>query len=331
VVDEPEIAALSEAVEIASLTEAKPSLEKSAPVAASAIERFAVSGKASLHGEVEAVKEAAGGSYQTETATEAARIASPAKTESGLEKPVPAAASAIERFAVSGKDSLHGEVDAVKEAAGGPYQIGKMAEGDPASGEASLFAATDGKTDEPAGGRNAPQRLSDGPTAMQRPDIAPEKLSPAGDPAPATWRSTIERVATELASHIKLNKREAVIQLDPPELGKIKIDLRLEGEKLEARIVADVHESRALIESHLQELRQALRSQHVELAEVRVSQGSWSGGAGDSTPGFGQQQPDDGPHWARSSENSGVAASAAPERSGNQDSGREKGRVSMWA
>ncbi len=239
----------------------------------------------------------------------------------------------------AGTNSIRAEVDPVAAPAGeidagaeltGKFQFGKTADGGVAEQDAKLMAEADAKTDAPGAGRGPAQRLSDIAAPVPRPDIAAEKFGPAGDPAPASWRSTVNRVADELASHVRLNKREAVIQLDPPELGKIKIEMRLNGDKLEARIVAEVHESRALIESHLPELRQALRLQHLDLADVRVSQDGWSGGSGDPMQGFRQQQPDGEPQWARNSETSAAAASASPERSGSGDSGGEKGRVSVW-
>jgi len=238
-----------------------------------------------------------------------------------------------------GKNSARAEVESVTGTAGeiradaeltGKFQFGKTADGGVAEQDARLLAEADPKTDAPRAGRGPAQRLSDIAAPVPRPDIAAEKLGPAGDPTPASWRSTVNRVADELASHVKLNKHEAVIQLDPPELGKIKIEMRLDGEKLAARIVAEVHESRQLIESHLQELRQALRLHHLDLADVRVSQDGWSGGSGDPMQGFRQQQPDGEPQWARNSENSAAAASASPERIGGGDSAGEKGRVSVW-
>jgi len=265
-------------------------------------------------------------------------INSQATPAQDFEKPVPGTSNALQRVHQLGNHSIHAEEDSAKEPAGeislgieraGKFQFGKTADGGVAEHDARLGAEADTKTDAP---RTGPaQRLSDIAAAVPRADIAAEKFAPAGDPAPASWRSTVNRVVEELASQVKLNKREAVIQLDPPELGKIKIDLRIEGDKLEAHIVAETQESRALIENHLQELRQALRSQHLDLVDVRVSQDTGSGGSGDPMQGFRQQQPDGEPQFAQRSENPAAAASATSERSEGGDSLREKGRVSMWA
>jgi len=270
---------------------------------------------------------AAGSDSQVDPAQDSAKLA-------------PATSAPIRLVHEAGKNSTPADVESVTGPAGeihagtelaGKFQFGKTTDGDGAEHEARLMAEAETKTDVPRAGRGPAQRLSDIAAPVPRADMAAEKFAPAGDPAPASWHSTVNRVADELASHVRLNKREAVIQLDPPELGKIKIEMHLEGEKLEARIVADVHESRVLIESHLQELRQALRSQHLDLADVRVSQDTGSGGSGDPMQGFRQQQPDGEPEWARNAESTAGAASAKSERSEGGNSRLEKGRVSMWA
>ena len=125
-----------------------------------------------------------------------------------------------------------------------------------------------------------------------------------------------------------MGKSEAVLQLEPPELGKIKIDLSMEDGRLHARIVAEGHDSKALIEAHLPELRQALLAGKIEVAEVRISQGSWSG-AGDLGQGLQEQQQrrqEAGSRFDAPATRSEEGAERRP-----QTSPRESGRVSMWA
>ena len=319
------------------------------PTTAESTGQVVARGNFTTHVEPELVTEPAGknhpdlrfgGQFKLDITVGASGSDSQVHPAQNSEKLAPGTSSPIRLVHGAGNNSTRAEVESVTGPAGeihagaelvGKFQFGKTADGDVAEHEARLMAEADTKTDAPRAGRGPAQRLSDVAAPMPRPDIAAEKFGPAGDPAPASWRSTVNRVADELASHVRLNKREAVIQLDPPELGKIKIEMRLEGDKLEARIVAEVHESRVLIESHLQELRQALRLQHLDLADVRVSQDGWSGGSGDPMQGFGHQRPDGEPQWARNAESAAGAASATSERSEGGDSRREKGRVSMWA
>jgi flagellar hook-length control protein FliK len=158
--------------------------------------------------------------------------------------------------------------------------------------------------------------------------IARGEHDPGVAEAPSTWRPLVDRLAGDISSHLRMGKSEAVLQLEPPELGKIKIDLSMEDGRLHARIVAEGHDSKALIEAHLPELRQALLAGKIDVAEVRISQGSWSG-AGDLGQGLQEQQ--------HGRQEAGSRFDAPAPRSENgaerrpQTSPRESGRVSMWA
>jgi hypothetical protein len=144
------------------------------------------------------------------------------------------------------------------------------------------------------------------------------------------WRPVIDHVAGEINGHIKIGTSEAVIQLDPPELGKLQIELRLDGDKLMARILAEKHESGNLIETHLAELRLALAESRIDHVEVRVDNGSWGGARGDSQQGQGRE-PGGGRQPAQ--DNGGAARndSEQGEPARRQMTARGAGRVSMWA
>jgi flagellar hook-length control protein FliK len=143
------------------------------------------------------------------------------------------------------------------------------------------------------------------------------------------WRPVIGHVANEIAGHLRINQHEAIIQLDPPDLGKIKIDLHVQGDKLQAHIIAEGHESHALIENHLHELRQALQAQSLDVVDVRVSQGGLGGG-GDPTAGF-RQQPNGGEETAWNSANSAAAAGERGDSRTQNGTPAASGRVSVWA
>lgn len=121
---------------------------------------------------------------------------------------------------------------------------------------------------------------------------------------PPQWRPVIEQVAGEINGRVHIGKTDAVIQLDLPELGKLKIELHLEGDKLEARIFAETQKSRRLIETHLPELRQALGENWLEHVDVRIDGGRWGSARG----GNEEREP-----------------------IRRQTAAREPGRVSMWA
>jgi Flagellar hook-length control protein FliK len=155
----------------------------------------------------------------------------------------------------------------------------------------------------------------------------------AGDPTAGTdWTPVINRVAGEIISSIRHNKHEAFITLEPPELGNIRIEISLEGERVHARILAAAHDSGRLIENHAGDLKQALQLQSLDLVDLRVDSGSWSGARNDQGQGFRQdfqrqQEWHDG--------NRGFLSPSRPVDGGETQRSNSvfaaNGRVSVWA
>jgi flagellar hook-length control protein FliK len=146
----------------------------------------------------------------------------------------------------------------------------------------------------------------------------------------ASWSPTIDHVAAEIAGNVRRNKHEAVITLDPPELGKLKIGLTVDGDKVQVRIFVEARESRGLIENHLPDLKQALVSHHLDLVDVRVDGGNWNGsGSGDLMHSF--------QHNSRGQQEAGWSAGNSPLSTSEvadaptSDAVSEKGRVSIRA
>jgi len=94
--------------------------------------------------------------------------------------------------------------------------------------------------------------------------------------SPLTQRSTatgvvvIEQVAGEIATRIAQGNKKAVLELEPQELGRVQIDLVLEGERVQIRIVTETAEVSTLIQTHLPELKTALQHHNLELGAVSV-------------------------------------------------------------
>jgi flagellar hook-length control protein FliK len=135
------------------------------------------------------------------------------------------------------------------------------------------------------------------------------------------WRPVLDRVAQEIKTHIQFGEHEAVIQLDPPELGKIKIDLRLDGEHIHARIVAEEPSTQALIENHWADLRQALDPRQVDFVNVQFDRQTASSGSGQWSQAF-----NDAP--AQGQER-GAGANAEQTAHGAAEA-VDQGRISMW-
>lgn len=182
-----------------------------------------------------------------------------------------------------------------------------------------------------------------GDSAAERPTPVGRGVEDAALGAPATARtaelrpretpvtvrpSWSDQAAGDIVRHLRIGSREAVLRLDPPELGNVRIELRLEDGKLHARLLADRAEAQDLIQDHLPELRQALLAHRIDLAELRIGPGEWKGG-GDLAQGFhqpSQEQRETGRGFESPAE-------ARPRGRDNKarSSGPQEGRVSLWA
>jgi flagellar hook-length control protein FliK len=103
-----------------------------------------------------------------------------------------------------------------------------------------------------------------------------------------TWREVVNQVRESIVTTVDQSNREAHLQLDPPELGKLAIQLVMEGERIHAHIVAESADVGALIQAHLPELKQALHSHRLDLDTVRVE--VQTGGGGPNTSSQNSQQ-----------------------------------------
>jgi hypothetical protein len=151
------------------------------------------------------------------------------------------------------------------------------------------------------------------------------------NPDTPAWRPVVQRVTEQVVHQLRIGEQQAVIELEPPELGKIKIDLRFEGEQIHARIVAEEQGTKALIESRLGELRQALEVRQVDLGNLQVEQQTVSSGGAQ----WGQTLNDGSRQGRRpGQEDSGIAGRStndAPQGESSQSPARDPGRISMWA
>lgn len=112
-----------------------------------------------------------------------------------------------------------------------------------------------------------------------------------------TWREVVNQVRDSLVTTVEQSSREAHLQLAPPELGKLAIQLVVEGERIHAHIVAESADVGALIQSHLPELKQALHSHCLELDTVRVD--VQTGGGEPNTSSHHSQQEERANRYGR--------------------------------
>jgi flagellar hook-length control protein FliK len=158
----------------------------------------------------------------------------------------------------------------------------------------------------------------------------PESLRAGDEKSPASRPPVIDQVADGIVANLRQQKHEAVIALDPPELGSLKINLTLEDGKVQIRILAETHESRHLIENHLPELKQALQVHRLDLVDARVEGGSWNGAKGDLMHSF-QRGPDGRQQEGWHSGDLLQPMEESPDIQKPDATPSSTGRVSMWA
>jgi flagellar hook-length control protein FliK len=157
-----------------------------------------------------------------------------------------------------------------------------------------------------------------------------ESLRAGDEKSPVSRPPVIDQVADGIVANLRLQKHEAVIALDPPELGNLKINLTLEDGKVQIRILAETHESRHLIENHLSELKQALQVHRLDLVDARVDGGSWNGAKGDLMHSF-QRGPDSRQQGGWNSGDLLQPTDESPDIQKPDATPSSTGRVSMWA
>ncbi len=115
-------------------------------------------------------------------------------------------------------------------------------------------------------------------SATQR--VAPARPTPPEALPERTLRIVQEMKATGQTSY------KAEIRLDPPELGRMQIELNVEGERAWARLVVESAAAREQIRSELPQIRELLESQG--LAEARVEVQLRKGGDQEQGEGNGK-------------------------------------------
>lgn len=82
---------------------------------------------------------------------------------------------------------------------------------------------------------------------------------------------TIDRLTDVVASHVAENRWHVSLQLDPPELGRLRLDVSMREDGLAVRMHVGSESVRRLAESRLPDLVQALSDQEMRVAHTQVT------------------------------------------------------------
>jgi hypothetical protein len=159
----------------------------------------------------------------------------------------------------------------------------------------------------------APAAAPDRPIAARTdmPATAAERtvrVAAGGRPEAAAAPPRADRVLEQLAAELRPGLRQALVVLDPAELGRIAIRVRMVEGGVAASLRAESPETLALIEKHLPELRAQFAAQGLALVELDVALDHRRGEGG-------QGGRDNGPAPARQAE--AAARTARTETTGS--------------
>jgi Holliday junction resolvasome RuvABC DNA-binding subunit/flagellar hook-length control protein FliK len=79
-----------------------------------------------------------------------------------------------------------------------------------------------------------------------------------------------QQVGRQLANAIRNNENQVTIQLRPPNLGTLKLDLEVQNNILRVGMATDNHLTRDLLVSHVNELKDALAEQGIRIDDVDI-------------------------------------------------------------
>ena len=85
---------------------------------------------------------------------------------------------------------------------------------------------------------------------------------------------------TQIRLNTGVRASSATIRLDPPELGRMRIDVRLVDDALQVRIEASTPQARQMLRARVSELAAALREHHIEVERFEVVGARAAEGAG---------------------------------------------------
>lgn len=145
----------------------------------------------------------------------------------------------------------------------------------------------------------------------------------------------IERLARVVRSQAGARNGKLVLHLDPPELGRVRVDVRLHEGALSVTLEAEREAGLQAVRDHLEELRQALGRQglqvdrlDVELRAPATRDGSDAGGSGDQGTGRQEPPPQGQPGSADPRDSTGGSPSGEPRE--GMGFGRMENEVGEW-
>lgn len=160
---------------------------------------------------------------------------------------------------------------------------------------AELLAATKGggaPSSPTVGAESATSQSRATAKATDRGDAASGRESSDTAPreAPGPERSTFDRLVRTIRLQGGFKQSSARMQLDPPELGRLDVEVMLTANRLRIGVRTATAEARELLRDRVAELRAALEQHGIRIERFEVSVGDESSLAGFGGGGFGPRE-----------------------------------------
>ena len=150
----------------------------------------------------------------------------------------------------------------------------------------------------------------------------PDAVEGAAHAASASPRAPVEQVAERVGLAHREGREEVSFRLDPPELGAVRIQAVLEGQRLTLHIRTEHEAARAALEQSMSQLKESLSQQGIVAGRVTIELGLDTSSRGFTGHGFaGSPREEIGDAPARSN------AVPAPSRSWPE---RDRRGVDLW-
>lgn len=120
----------------------------------------------------------------------------------------------------------------------------------------------------------APAELRpDAPAAVAVRAGATEWAPIKADTSHSQWaRELVASLGERLSMQIRQQVKEASVRLDPPELGKVELIVRMDGDRLHIQLNASHAGLRDMLAQHAERLRNDLLAQNLQVTDVQVGQ-----------------------------------------------------------
>jgi len=87
-------------------------------------------------------------------------------------------------------------------------------------------------------------------------------------------QAIIEQITEKLQIAVRNGVHEMRITLRPQELGEVRMNIRVEGDQVTARMLVESEQVKAIVEKHFQQLKDALEQQNLHAAKLSVDVGT---------------------------------------------------------